>query len=185
MGANSKLLRAQNDTNDPKWPKSLLRWSDDNTMLVLVLILCWYKLNCWTNVVNLYAGYKPVNWTPRWSNRCDDLESYTRQQNLRIVGIPESTEGSENADTCLQKVKEEIAKLDTNRPSPSNGSQERPKWEPSPTCDDRPVHVLEVQNACVPEEEERKRQQQCSLLRRPDKFTSTWQKDELIWRRKR
>ena len=46
--------------------------------------------------------------------RCDDLESYTRRQNLRIVGIPESTEGPENADACLQKVKEEIAKLDTN-----------------------------------------------------------------------
>ena len=44
--------------------------------------------------------------------KCDDLESYTRRQNLRIVGIPEPDDGSENAEACLEKVKEEIAKLD-------------------------------------------------------------------------
>ena len=44
--------------------------------------------------------------------KCDDLESYTRRQNLRIVGIPEPDDGSETADVCLDKVKEEICKLD-------------------------------------------------------------------------
>ena len=46
--------------------------------------------------------------------KCDDLESYTRRQNLRIVGIPEPADGSETADICLEKVKEEIVKLDVN-----------------------------------------------------------------------
>ena len=41
--------------------------------------------------------------------KCDDLESYTRRQNLRIVGIPEA--GREDGEACLQKVKEEIGKL--------------------------------------------------------------------------
>ena len=44
--------------------------------------------------------------------KCDDLESYTRRQNLRIVGIPEA--GREDGEACLQKVKEEIGKLDVN-----------------------------------------------------------------------
>ena len=43
--------------------------------------------------------------------KCDDLESYTRRQNLRIVGIAEP-EGDENGDECLRKVKEEISKMD-------------------------------------------------------------------------
>ena len=43
--------------------------------------------------------------------RCDDLESYTRRQNLRIVGIPEPHDNSETADECIEKVKEEISKL--------------------------------------------------------------------------
>ena len=42
----------------------------------------------------------------------DDLESYTRRQNLRIVGIPEPEEGREDGAVCIEKVKEEIAKLD-------------------------------------------------------------------------
>ena len=44
--------------------------------------------------------------------KCDDLESYTRRQNLRIIGIPEPDDGSETAAVCVQKVKDEIAKLD-------------------------------------------------------------------------
>ena len=44
--------------------------------------------------------------------RCDDLESYTRRQNLRIVGIPEPNDASETSEDCLTKVKEEISKLD-------------------------------------------------------------------------
>ena len=44
--------------------------------------------------------------------KCDDLESYTRRQNLRIVGIPEAVDNSETAEVCLEKVKEEISKLD-------------------------------------------------------------------------
>lgn len=44
--------------------------------------------------------------------KCDDLESYTRRQNLRIIGIPEPVDGSETADDCVAKVKEEINKLD-------------------------------------------------------------------------
>ena len=44
--------------------------------------------------------------------KCDDLESYTRRQNLRIVGIPEPTDASESAEDCVNKVKEEIYKLD-------------------------------------------------------------------------
>ena len=43
--------------------------------------------------------------------KLDDLESYTRRQNLRIVGIPEPDDGSENAGACIEKVKEEILKL--------------------------------------------------------------------------
>ena len=43
--------------------------------------------------------------------KCDDLESYTRRQNLRIVGIAEP-EGGEDGDECLRKVKEEIAKME-------------------------------------------------------------------------
>ena len=43
--------------------------------------------------------------------KCDDLESYNRRQNLRIVGIAEP-EGDENGDECLRKVKEEIAKME-------------------------------------------------------------------------
>ncbi len=46
--------------------------------------------------------------------KCDDLESYTRRQNLRIVGIPEPNDGSETGEICLEKVKEEISKLDVN-----------------------------------------------------------------------
>ena len=42
----------------------------------------------------------------------DDLESYTRRQNLRIVGIPEPADGREDGDACVMKVKEELAKLD-------------------------------------------------------------------------
>ena len=42
----------------------------------------------------------------------DDLESYTRRQNLRIVGIPEPDGGTEDGDACVAKVKEEIAKLE-------------------------------------------------------------------------
>ena len=41
----------------------------------------------------------------------DDLESYTRRQNLRIVGIPEPDVGTEDGEACVEKVKEEIAKL--------------------------------------------------------------------------
>ena len=41
----------------------------------------------------------------------DDLESYTRRQNLRIVGIPEPEDRKETADACIEKVKEEILKL--------------------------------------------------------------------------
>ena len=40
--------------------------------------------------------------------KCDDLESYTRRQNLRIVGIPEPDDNSETADACIEKVKEQI-----------------------------------------------------------------------------
>ena len=43
--------------------------------------------------------------------KCDDLESYIRRQNLRIVGIVEP-EGGEDGDECLRKVKEEIAKME-------------------------------------------------------------------------
>ena len=43
--------------------------------------------------------------------KCDDLESYTCRQNLRIVGIAEP-EGAEDGDECLRKVKEEIAKIE-------------------------------------------------------------------------
>ena len=45
--------------------------------------------------------------------KVDDLESYTRRQNLRIVGIPEPEEG-ENGDACIEKVKDEISKLDVH-----------------------------------------------------------------------
>ena len=41
----------------------------------------------------------------------DDLESYARRQNLRIVGIPEPEDRKESADACIEKVKEEILKL--------------------------------------------------------------------------
>ena len=41
----------------------------------------------------------------------DDLESYTRRQNLRIVGIPEPEDRKETAHACIEKVKEEILKL--------------------------------------------------------------------------
>ena len=42
--------------------------------------------------------------------KIDDNESYTRRQNLRIIGIPE--EAHESGASCLIKVKEEISKLD-------------------------------------------------------------------------
>lgn len=44
--------------------------------------------------------------------KCDDLESYTRRQNLRITGIEEPADGNEDGDACMRKVKEEIAKID-------------------------------------------------------------------------
>ena len=46
----------------------------------------------------------------RLERKIDDNESYTRRQNLRIVGIPE--EAHESGASCLIKVKEEISKLD-------------------------------------------------------------------------
>ena len=42
--------------------------------------------------------------------KCDDLESYTRRQNIRIVGIPE-VEGPEDGTACVAKVKEVISDL--------------------------------------------------------------------------
>ena len=43
--------------------------------------------------------------------RVDDNESYTRRQNLRIVGIPEAPNGKESSDECREKVKKELAAL--------------------------------------------------------------------------
>ena len=42
--------------------------------------------------------------------KCDDLESYTRRQNIRIVGIPE-VEGPEDGTACVAKVKDVISDL--------------------------------------------------------------------------
>ena len=48
-----------------------------------------------------------------YERRLDDLESYGRRQNLRIVGIPPSPNGhKESADEVLEKVKDAIAALD-------------------------------------------------------------------------
>ena len=44
--------------------------------------------------------------------KCDDNESYTRRQNVRIVGIPEPENGKENADECFNKVTAELDKLE-------------------------------------------------------------------------
>ena len=41
----------------------------------------------------------------------DNNESYTNRQNLRITGIPELGDKNETGEGCLEKVKEEIAKL--------------------------------------------------------------------------
>ena len=66
-----------------------------------------------TRVDNLEARLAVVENTNQLLERkCDDLESYTRRQNLRIIGIPEPQDGSETADICVQKVKEEIARLE-------------------------------------------------------------------------
>ena len=44
--------------------------------------------------------------------KIDDNESYLRRQNLRIIGIPQPADGSnESGDECMEKVKEEISKL--------------------------------------------------------------------------
>ena len=51
------------------------------------------------------------NTSALFERKLDDLESYTRRQNLRIVGIPEPEEGDENGDACIDKVKEEINRL--------------------------------------------------------------------------
>ena len=48
-----------------------------------------------------------------YERRLDDLESYGRRQNLRIVGIPPPSDGrKESADQVLEKVKDAIAALD-------------------------------------------------------------------------
>ena len=66
-----------------------------------------------TRVANLDSRLKVVeNTNSLLERRCDDLESYTRRQNLRIVGIPEPNDASETSEDCLTKVKEEISKLD-------------------------------------------------------------------------
>lgn len=55
-----------------------------------------------------------------FERKIDDNESYTRRQNLRIVGIPEPVDGGfENGEACLVKVREEIAKLDISLNSAS------------------------------------------------------------------
>ena len=51
------------------------------------------------------------NTSALFERKLDDLESYTRRQNLRIVGILEREEGDENGDACIEKVKEEINRL--------------------------------------------------------------------------
>ena len=64
-------------------------------------------------IENLDSRLKVVeNTNTLLERRCDDLESYTRRQNLRIVGIPEPDDASETSEDCLTKVKEEISKLD-------------------------------------------------------------------------
>ena len=48
-----------------------------------------------------------------YERRLDDLESYGRRQNLRIVGIPPPSNGrKESAEEVLEKVKDAIAELD-------------------------------------------------------------------------
>ena len=48
-----------------------------------------------------------------YERRLDDLESYGRRQNLRIVGIPPPANGrKESADEVLEKVKDAIVALD-------------------------------------------------------------------------
>ena len=60
-------------------------------------------------VTNLEARLAIVeNTNVLLERKCDDLESYTRRQNLRIVGIPEPDDNSETADVCIEKVKEQI-----------------------------------------------------------------------------
>ena len=45
--------------------------------------------------------------------KLDDIESYGRRQNLRIVGIPMPGNGVRESDNdCLEKVKKEVQKLD-------------------------------------------------------------------------
>ena len=47
--------------------------------------------------------------------KIDDNESYQRRQSLRIVGIPQHHGGEkETEEICLQKVKNEIRKLDVD-----------------------------------------------------------------------
>ena len=46
-------------------------------------------------------------------HKLDDIESYGRRQNLRIIGIPMPGNGVRESDNdCLEKVKKEVQKLD-------------------------------------------------------------------------